>query len=192
MAILSMAAAGFYSLQSSRMAAGGAIAVSKLFWLAYAILYWYVLPVLIMRDSRVQGEIRRVFAIFFANMALRGVVELPMIYYWRNWRPYYGVAQDAFSIALIGLMIKDVSPRSALDLLLKRHTLVIIAMLAAEIRFALYFAANFQTQGAHAVYYVPNDGNHSGILMFTAVSVTFLTIYLAYFTREWLYAPHES
>ena len=66
------------------------------------------------------------------------------------------------------------------------------AMLAAEMRFALYFAANFHTQGSQAVYYVPNDGRHSGILLFTTISVASLTVYLVYFARQWLYAPDES
>src|SRR5438445_10778963 len=140
--IVSLAAGGFYFMQSRQMAVGGEIAVSKLLWLAYAILYWYILPVLIMRDGRTQTPIRRLYAIFFVNMALRGAIELPMIYYWRNWHPHYGAAQDAFSIVLLGLLIKGVRSRSRLDLLLKRHAVVIIAMLAAEIRFAVYFTAN--------------------------------------------------
>src|SRR5260370_19158891 len=154
-AIVAVAAAVFYFLQNRRMAAGGEIAVSKLFWLAYAILYWYVLPVLIMRDGRVRLEIRRLYAIFLANMALRGLIELPMIYCWRNWHPYYGAAQDAFSIVLIGMLAR-VKSRSPVDSLFKRHAIVIAAMLAAEIKFALYFAAHFHTQGTHAIYYVPN------------------------------------
>src|SRR5258708_3634175 len=186
-AIVAVAAAVFYFLQNRRMAAGGEIAVSKLFWLAYAILYWYVLPALIVRDGRAHPEIRRLYAIFFANMALRGLIELPMIYCWRNWHPYYGAAQDAFSIILIGFLAMRARFRSPVDSVLKRHVIVIAAMLAAEIRFALYFAANFHTQGAHAVYYVPNNGEHSGILRFTSIVVAFLTIYLGYFTREWLY-----
>jgi hypothetical protein len=191
-ALVSLAAGGFYFMQSRQMAVGGEIAVSKLLWLAYAILYWYILPVLIMRDGRTQAPIRRLFAIFFVNMALRGAIELPMIYYWRNWHPHYGAAQDAFSIVLLALLAKNVKPRSPIDSLLKRHTLVLAAMLAAEMRFALYFAANFHTQGSHAVYYVPNDGRHSGILLFTTISVAFLTVYLVYFARQWLYAPDES
>jgi len=191
-AIVAVAAAVFYFLQNRRMAAGGEIAVSKLFWLAYAILYWYVLPALIMRDGRAHLEIRRLYAIFFANMALRGLIELPMIYSWRNWHPYYGAAQDAFSIVLIGLLAMRARSRSPVDSLLKRHAIVIAAMLAAEIKFALYFAANFHTQGAHAVYYVPNNGDHSAILRFTTGAVAFLTIYLGYFTREWLYGANES
>ena len=68
-AIVAVAAVVFYFLQNWRMAVGGEIAVSKLFWLAYAVLYWYVLPVLMMGDGRAHLEIRRLYAIFFANMA---------------------------------------------------------------------------------------------------------------------------
>jgi hypothetical protein len=191
-AVVAVAAVAFYFLQNRRMAAGGEIAVSKLFWLAYAILCWYVLPVLIVRDGRAHVEIRRLYAIFFADMALRGLVELPMIYCWRNWHPYYGAAHDGFSIVLIGLLATRASSRSPVDSLLKRHVIVIVAMLAAEIKFALYFAANFHTLGAHAVYYVPNNGEHSAILRFTTVAVALLTIYLGYFTREWLYGANEN
>ena len=192
MSIVAAAAAVFYFRQNRRAAAGGKIAIPKLFWLAYAILYWYVLPVLIMRDYRAHLEIRRLYAIFFANMALRGLIELPMIYRWRNWHPYYGAAHDAFSIVLIALLAARAGVPSPLDSLLRRHGIVVAAMLAAEIKFALYFAKNFHTQGEHAVYYVPGNGEHSAILRFTTVVVALLTIYLGYFTYEWLYGANES
>lgn len=190
--LVSLAAAAFYLVQSRRMAVGGDIAVSKVLWLAYTILYWYILPALLARDDRLQPEIRRLYSVFLVNMMLRAALELPMIYYWRNWHPHIGATHDAFSILLVAYLAIRVKPLSPVDSLLKRHGFVIAAMLAAEIKFALYFAANFHTQGADAVYYVPNDGRHSAILMFTAISVTLLTIYLGYFTREWLYAPDES
>src|SRR5260370_30423597 len=87
-AIVAVAAAVFYFLQNRRMAAGGEIAVPKLFWLAYAILYWHVLPALIIRDGRAHLQIRRLYALFFANIALRRLIQFPMIYYSRNRPPY--------------------------------------------------------------------------------------------------------
>src|SRR5262245_64544857 len=70
---VSLAAAAFYFVQSRRMAVGGEIAISKLLWLAYAILYWYILPALIARDGRAQPAIRRLYAAFLLNMLLRAV-----------------------------------------------------------------------------------------------------------------------
>lgn len=182
----------FYQAQNQAWALGGEIAIPKLLWLAYALLFWFLLPPLIAADSRIDGRLRRMYAIFFYNMAARGMIELWMIYVATNWHPYYGAAQDLFSILLILFLLRGFSPGGALDRLLVRHFYVLALMLCTEIGFALYFAANFLTSGRNALYFVPNGGRHAEILAVTAAAVGCLTVYLIVFSRRWLYAGAEG
>ncbi len=186
------AGAVFRLAQERGWVVGGEIALPKLMWLGYAVLAWFLLPPLIARDGRVEAALRRLYAIFFWNMAARGAVELVMMYGWRSWHPYYGAAQDLFSIALIAGLSRAVTASSPLDRLLLRHAFVLAAMLAVETGFALYFAANFVTRGGEALYFVPDERRYSTILMSTGVAVLGLTLYFPWFLRGWLYGSNES
>jgi hypothetical protein len=190
--LLAVAGAAFRLAQAEGWIVGGAIALPKLMWLAYALLAWFVLPPLVARDGRAQPALRRLYAIFFWNMTARGVVELAMMYGWRSWHPYYGAAQDVFSIGLIAWLSRAVAASGPLDRLLLRHAFVLCLMLAVETSFALYFAANFVTMGGQALYFVPEERRYSTILMSTGAAVLCLTLYFPWFLRGWLYGSNES
>lgn len=179
--LLGLAAAWFWFRQSQPGAAGGAIAWPKAAWLFYAIFAWFLLPVLLARDRRETPQARRIYRLFFVNMAARGGIEVAMMYFWRNWHPYYGAAHDVASIALLAWLARDV--RRGLYL---THAGVTAGMLAAETSFALYFAAHFHTQGAQALFFVPDQERYSTILMATSLTVAALTVYWPVFLWRWL------
>lgn len=185
---LAVVAALFRVAQNRGLLIGGAIALPKLMWLSYTILAWFLLPLLLARDDRVQVAVRRIYQVFFWNMATRGILELAMIYFWKNWHPYIGASHDLFSIALILVLAWRVRSPGGADLLLIRHSYVLAAMLGAEIGFAIYFAAHFMTKGNQALYFVPNEGRYTTILMSTALAVACLTPYFAWFLYRWLVA----
>ncbi len=54
--LLVLAAFVFYDRQNSAGAIGGGIALPKLLWLASAILFWFVLPLLFLLDARVVAQ----------------------------------------------------------------------------------------------------------------------------------------
>ncbi len=184
---LSACAAVFYYVQNSGYAPGGAIALSKLVWLAYALLFWYVLPTLFFFDGRVNPGLRRVYLVFLANMLLRAVAELWMIYVSLNWHPYYGISHDVFSILLIQLLLRLVSPKGRLDKLLTINLHVVSVMFAIEAGFAWYMLIYVEAQDG-LVYFVPGGAKHFDILMSTWFVVGGLTVYLWWLSRRWLYA----
>ncbi|MGH9719069.1 MAG: hypothetical protein ACRD8O_02570 [Bryobacteraceae bacterium] len=186
---LTLAALVFYAIQSRGVSLGGPISIPKLFWLCYALLFWFVLPPLIAADNRLDPNLRRMYQIFFANMALRGIIELWMMYVATNWHPYYGIAQDLFSIALIFWLLRRYGAGRPMDRLLVRNFHVVALMLCAEIGFAYYFATHFITKGQGALYYVPSDGRHNMLLSINAAIDFALALYLFQFARRWLYAP---
>ena len=191
--LLLVAGIVFSFVQKRGWLIGGAIAFPKLLWLAYALLGWFLSPFLVARDGRASDSVRRLYRVFVWNMAIRGIVELLMIYGWRNWHPYYGIAHDVFSIGLLLWLAAAAKPRTRLDRLLTLHGLVLAAMFIAEISFALYFSLNFVTRGGKALYFVPDEQRYSAILLNTKIAVSCLTLYFPWFFYRWLAAsPDES
>lgn len=102
--VTGMAALLFYVVQNRGWLEGGNIALPKLLWLAYAILFWFCLPALIVLDTRTPAVWRRIYAIFLVNMLLRAALELFMMYVTNSWSPYYGIGHDLFTILLLFTM----------------------------------------------------------------------------------------
>ena len=179
--VLAAGAGVFWLLQNRFAAPGGAIALPKLVWLFLALFAWFVLPVLLARDAGLAPAERRLFRLFWLNMAARGMVELVMIYGWRNWHPYYGAAHDLASIALLAVLGARLPAGWA-----RTHAAALALMLAAETGFALYFSAHFHTRGEKALYFVPGQERYSAILMATSFAVGAVALYGPWFFRRWL------
>ena len=179
-----LAAVGFYLLQNTGRITGGNIALPKLIWLAYAILFWFCLPFLFLLDKRITHRWQIVYRIFLINMLVRAVVELFMMYVTHNWSPYYGIAHDVFSILLLVTLVMRYQSSLPRDLLYG-YALVLLTMFVVEIGFVIYMVIEVQGNGA-AVYFVPGDDRHTGILAITWLVVSMLTVYTVMFTRRWL------
>lgn len=189
--LLAVCAAAFYFVQNRFGPVGGAIAPAKLGWLAFAILFWLVLPAFIASDRRVPVAVRRVFAILFVLMALRSIVELWMLYVTLTWSPWYGIAHDVACLA--ALVVGAVRAgalggfRSRFDRLLGAHLAVTATMFLPEIWFAYYMTVHFGTTGEGAVYFVPaDDPRHRMVLRATAAAVAGLAVYAPVFLWRWL------
>src|SRR5215510_2525340 len=75
----------FWRGQNRFRARGGPIAASKLLWLGYALLLWYLLPPVFALDQRIDIALRQKYLVFFASMVIRGVIEMWMVYAAANW-----------------------------------------------------------------------------------------------------------
>ncbi len=101
-AILVVAAIGFSRLQNRLGMIGGEIALPKLAWLMLAIFMWLGLPLLLALDARSPHYLRWLFGFTFVSMAVRGIIELWMLYGPKNWSPAYGIAHDLFCMLGMG------------------------------------------------------------------------------------------
>jgi hypothetical protein len=179
-----LAALLFYVLQNSGRLEGGNIALPKLLWLAYAILFWFFLPALIVLDTRTAAVWRRIYAIFLVNMLLRGTIELYMMYVAGSWSPYYGIAHDLFTIVLLFSLVSVYQVRMYSDPLLT-CLYVIMVMFATEIGFVFYMLSQV-SDGEYMVYFVPGDQRHAAVLQITWLVNILLTVYLYKFSRRWV------
>lgn len=182
-AVLLMAAAAFYLLQNAGHLPGGQISPIKLAWLGCAILFWFLLPALLLLDSRMPEAARRACAVLLAGMILRGLIELYMMYVSGNWHPWMGISHDVFMLVLMSALIYPL--RNNPDRLYSGFLLVATAMFIPESCFAWYMLT-YATEPGATVYFVAGFSAHTGVLTITAICVLALLAYLIFFYRKWL------
>ncbi len=184
--LLVLAAFVFYDRQNGAGAIGGGVALPKVLWLASAILFWFVLPVLFLLDHRLRGT-HFAYGIFLGNMLVRAAIELWMMYITHNWHPYYGIGHDLFSLALCLWLAQRVPPTGPLARTQRGFFLVASVMFLVETFFASYLLIHLY--GTDPIYFVADDGTHAPVLRLTWAVVLLLAAYLLGLVKGWLYAP---
>ncbi len=183
---------GFNLLQNRVGIIGGKIALPKLVWLSFAVLFWLGFPLLIALDSRTPHYLQYAFGTLFASMATRGAIELWMLYISKNWSPAYGIAHDVLCVGGLAFFLSlawigGEARASVAAMVLAIHGLVTMVMFVPEIYFAWYMRRTFHTKGGGAIYFVPDEERHRRVLGITTCVNVCLTVYLPIFIFLWLY-----
>ncbi len=186
---LALAAVIFYGAQNSGSLPGGRIAPVKLAWLACAILFWYLLPALLLTDRRLSQAGRFVVSVLLANMIARAVIELALMYVTGGWHPWMGIGHDLFSLLVLLALVTHFW--GEMEGFCRSYLLVAAIMFIPEGIFAWYMLNNVGVAG-ETVYFVPDEAVHQPIMLATAICVALLIVYLGVFSRRWLYAPSEG
>lgn len=137
---LTSAAVGTFAWwQRTGEAPGGSISVAKAVWLNLAILAFLVLPALAWRHPGLAARLRRPFGFVAASFAVRGAVELPLLYFTDTWHCHYGATHAALTgVTAIALWWRHRPGQlSAGDLLL----VTVVALSFVEAGFAVGFCA---------------------------------------------------
>lgn len=150
--LLGVTAVWFYHGQHAGGHVGGAISLPKIFWLAFALAAFYVLPAFIWRDRRVDPALRFIFAVQCLNWVVRGLAELWLMYGWHAWIPPYGIAHGVFTVGLL-LSLRHrqrhvlATATSPVDRNVKRFLLISLGAGLCEIVFAwlFYRAVHYDT-----------------------------------------------
>jgi uncharacterized membrane protein AbrB (regulator of aidB expression) len=185
---LVLVAAIFYFLQNSGALPGGEISAIKLAWLACAILFWFLLPGLLLMDERMPRAARRVCIVLLAGMLARGVIELFMMYVTNNWQPWMGISHNILMLVLMTILLIPLLHKPGR--LYVGYLAVATAMFVPESGFAWYMLTYATDPGA-TVYFVSGDPRHRGVMIVTAICVFALAVYLVLFSRHWLYGQSE-
>jgi hypothetical protein len=186
--IITLTASGaiFYYFQNYHHGLGGSIALPKVIWLGYALWYWYFLPLLIGLDNRISTPWQRLYWVVWFNMILRAILELWMMYFSHNWHPYYGIGHDLFSTFLIfGLLLTE-KAETNLDKAVYFNFRIMGVMFLIEAYFAYYMLRNVHSHTG-AVYFVPSNPEHQGIMLITWLVIVALTTQQVIFAQKWLY-----
>ncbi len=166
---------------------GGAISWPKAFWLANAIIGWYLVPFVFWFDASTEGPMRSLLAAHLASWWIRAPIELWMIYRLYNWTPVYGILHDlahgtlmaaglAWACAKIGWEAILASP--ALGWTVGYSVLISFSMIAEAV-----FAALFMTtrgEGQNKIYFADDSAQFRLINRLTlGVCVTVYAFWLA-------------
>ncbi len=188
--LLLLAAAGFAVVQNSGRVPGGGVALPKVLWLAFALYYWFLLPLVFTLDTRVSSGLRRAFRLFLINMGARAVIELWMMYISLNWHPYYGIAHDVFSIVLITVLLLA-HARAGRPARLLFYTLPVMGlMFMVEIGFVFYLLNHVAT-GTEPIYFVPDSAEHRGVLGVSWGVVALLAAHMGWLFKRGLHGTVE-
>ena len=151
--LLLWAAAGivFYVAQNAGSQTGGPISLPKMLWLAYAICAWFLVPPLVWSDQSIGSNVRRIFAVFWIAMLIRGVLELIMIYGVGHWHPAYGISHNLLCLILLLAARRSATPSDVRSRRAFRFSGTLIVALLVETA----FAAMFMQTGSHekAIYF---------------------------------------
>lgn len=179
----------FHFFQSQKRLVGGDIAPAKLLWLCTAVLFFLLIPALMLKDPRLSRNYRQIYLFILVSMLLRAPLELYMMYITKNWHPFYGIAHNLFNFSVFVIALGLNPPTCTSQKNYYVNLLFIAFLLLVESYFAWYFAANFFTnlndQGT-PIYFVPDTAQYTFILNMTW-SVDFLCVlYLIFFIPKWI------
>jgi hypothetical protein len=187
-----LCALAFHEAQNRFALTGGSVALCKGIWLGLAVLFWLVLPALILVDARIAPALKHPFGLLLLLMGARGAAELLMLYVFRSWSPFYGIAHDLLCVSVLwGWCLRHPGLHTAGQgdpkaSALWRHAWFTGALFLPEIYYAWYMQAHFTTRGTSPVYFVPDDAAHQQVLAVTTVVDAAALAYLCLFLFAWL------
>lgn len=97
-ALCTVAVAVFAGAQNRGGKMGGRISLPKRVWLTFTIWTWLFECAVLAFDAGLPRGFRVLVGVHAGSMWLRGLVELVMLYRFKNWRPPHGIAHDAVCI----------------------------------------------------------------------------------------------
>lgn len=153
----------------------------KAVWLACALLGFFVFPFTLWQNGRLSPGVRRVFGAVFVSFAVRGVVELVVLYLTRDWRCIYGISHDAFTALLALALAVRARPATPQDRRALRFVPILLTMLAVEAYFAWRFSRI--ASPAQGIYFAANAPEFQSLNDLTVIANFATIIALGWFSR---------
>ena len=130
----------FAFLQNHLSFTGGPISHAKTLWLSYALQMFLVVPFCFWRCDSYSANVRRIFGGVFLSFAIRGLIELYILYFTRAWECIYGIVHDLFTFALVVVLLRGVSNLSPQDRRALRFVPILLCTLIVECFMAWQFS----------------------------------------------------
>ena len=184
----------FYRHQNGRQQMGGGISRPKAIWLTYAVYVWFFMTPILALEGNIANHYRIILGAFAVSMWARGIVELLMLYVWKNWRPPYGVAHNIFSLVILiggcGYYSEKITLNSdALSQWVLGYVSFLIIAMVCETYYAINFheTVNGQTTGDEGVWFASaTDEKFKRINTITAICNTPLVGFTLAFLAVWI------
>ena len=85
--------------QNSGKKMGGGISPAKSFWLFYCVYSWFLLMPFVLYQNLVPAPLYTIWLGFVGWMFFRGIIELFMMFYTKNWTPPLGIGHNLSCLA---------------------------------------------------------------------------------------------
>lgn len=164
---------------------GGALSTAKALWLLFALYFWFIFCPTLGLSERCPSPWRECLLLFSANIWLRGVIELYMLYITKSWRPRYGITHDLFSLALIPFPLWGVelapSVASSWGLISALTVLVLWLSMVLETLYAVWFnqIVEGKTTGDEGIWFADAESpQFKRVNRFTALNNLWLYVCL--------------
>ena len=161
----------FAFLQNRLAFTGGPISTAKTLWLSYALQIFLVVPFCFWRCDAYSTKIRRIFGAVFVSFAIRGLIELYILYFTRAWECIYGISHDLFTFALVLALLWRVSNLSAQDRRALRFVPILLCTLIVECFMAWQFSR--LASPADGIYFAADTAHFRLVNLWSWIAVGF-------------------
>jgi hypothetical protein len=157
---------------------GGPISPHKSFWLFFAVLNWFFLPLILAQQHGFSENFKLTIYGFSFLMWFRGIAECIMLYVTLNWRPLYGMIHNmtclSFLVFMGALMIFDPGQTgsSQKPFFENCYLVFLCLMLMVETYYAWSFSklVGLKTQGNDAIWFATEqEAKFAAILKTTRI-----------------------
>ncbi len=164
-----------YKLQQKGNQIGGAISRAKSFWLSYVLFNYLALSIVLLIYTPADFPFYYGLLVFVILIYFRSIVQMLMMYKFKNWKPLYGIGSNLFFfLVTLFFLIHDFTSLIFSDwqlLILPLFLVKICMLLLCDSYYAYVFhkAVGNATTGDQAIWFA---GSHDA--RFNAVnSLTF-------------------
>ena len=147
-------------IQNSGKKMGGAISPAKSLWLFYCIYCWFLLMPFVLYQNLVPEPLNTIWIGFVGWMYFRGMVEMFMMFYTKNWTPPLGIGHNLSCLAW--LLLSSIYNYSELKEQPLPHLIFHTGLIWGLIM-ETYYAVKFyeiigqNTKGKEAIWYANKD-----------------------------------
>lgn len=170
-ALLFVAVIAFALLQNYFGFTGGPISAAKTLWLSYALQVFLVVPCCLWLNPAYSEGVRRIFGAVFLSFAIRGIIELYILYFTQAWKCGYGISHDLFTFALAAIlfMYARAQPSSAAD----RRALMFLPILFVTLLVECFMAWQFSllASPAEGIYFADNTAHFRRVNLWSWMAV---------------------
>jgi hypothetical protein len=154
--VLIISILSIYKIKQTKNSLGGQMAWSKSFWLAFTLISWFFLPIIFnATNNGLSIDFLFLTKVLTMSMWIRGIIELFMLFKFRNWNPIYGVTHTFLTFVICAIILFN-SKILGLELI---YSISLLIGLILETYYAIFFLKKIgkRTQGEESIWYANNE-----------------------------------
>lgn len=162
--------AAFGWVQNRGALIGGPISKAKVLWLNFTLIMFFVLPLFLWQNVRLEPAVSALFGTVFFLFVARAVAEIYLIYVTIGWKCAYGIAHDWLVIVLVAALRLRL-PETAGEADVRAVGLASFLQGALAVESYMAWAFSRVASPAEGIYFASDDEKFRGINQATWAAV---------------------